>query len=116
MVLHIHFSYRSPQIRSFLSFRSSSTRAFHSFTTNYSASTSISCAMILMIFSGWDLLNSFFSTIAMNFSSTDPMYSQLRSSSHGLMLRSRTTLLDSFSQLIGYCHRSYLFWGICFYS
>ena len=101
-------------MRSFLSFRSSNTRAFQSFITNYSASSSISWVIIFIIFSGCDRLNSFFSTIAINFSYTEPIYSQLLSSNQGLMFLSSTTLFESFSQSIGYCQRSYLFWGIYF--
>ena len=87
---------------------------FHSLITNSYESSSRSCLRTFIILSGCDLLNSFFSTNAMNFSSTPPIYSSLLSSSHGLMFLSNTTLFDSLSQLIANCHRSVLFWGTCF--
>lgn len=100
----------------FSNFKYSKTSFFHNFTTNSSESSSNNCFNTFMILSGWDLLNSFFSTNAINFSSTPPMYSSLLFSSQGLMFLSSTTLLDSLSQLMGNDHKSFLFCGTCFYS
>ncbi len=51
-----------------LSFKSYKTSAFHNFTTNYSASSSINDYITLITLSGFDLLNNLFYTNAMNFS------------------------------------------------
>lgn len=104
------------QINPFCNFMYSRTNFFHNLITNYSESSSRSCFMILMILSGWDRLSNFFSTKAINFSSTPPMYSLLISSSQGRICRSRTVLLDNLSQSITNCHKSILFWGTCFSS
>lgn len=97
------------QIRPFSSFKYSKISFFHSFITNSSESSSKSCFNTFMILSGCDLLNNFFYTNAINFSSTPPMYSSLLLSSHGLIFLSKTTLFESLSQLIANCHRSVLF-------
>lgn len=104
------------QIRPFSSLRYSNMSFFHNLMTNSSESSSKSCLSTLMILSGCDLLNSFFSTNAINFSSTPPMYSSLLLSNHGRMFLSKTTLFDSLSQFIANCHKSVLFWGTCFSS
>ena len=95
------------------SFKYSKTSVFHNLITNYSASSSISWLMILIILSGWERLNIFFYTKATNFSSTDPMYSWLCCSSQGRIFFMRTTLFESNSQSIGYSQRSRLFFGTC---
>ena len=98
----------------FCSFKCSRTNFFHNLITNYSESTSNSCFRIFIILSGCERLSSFFSTKAMNFYSTPPMYSLLISSSQGLMFLYKTTDFESLSQSIPNYHSYILFWGTFF--
>ena len=111
-----HFFIHLNQTSPFYNFKYSSTSFFHNFMTNSSESSSKSCLRTLMILSGCDRLKSFFSTKAINFYSTPPIYSSLRFYNHGRIFLSRTTLFESLSQFIGNDHKSFLFCGTCFYN
>ncbi len=111
-----HLYFPLTQTSPFSNFKYSNTSFFHNLMTNSSESSSKSCLSTLIILSGCDRLKSFFSTKAINFYSTPPIYSSLRFYNHGRIFLSRTTLFDNLSQFIGNDHKSFLFCGTCFYN